>query len=183
MEEQKNEDVTSNVLTICKYDADITYPGQKKFDCGNKVINDYVAKSLKSNVRNGDAYSQALIDVKTGDFFGFFSCTGYSLARTRLAGVFEKSLPSEVFVIRLVMLGVSIDKQKKEYGLDLMQSFFEHALKVHETMPIKGVFLDADPEAVNFYTRLGFIPLPEPSHGGVTPMFLKIQDLVKATAS
>ena len=118
MEEQKNEDVTSNVLTICKYDADITYPGQKKFDCGNKVINDYVAKSLKSNVRNGDAYSQALIDVKTGDFFGFFSCTGYSLARTRLAGVFEKSLPSEVFVIRLVMLGVSIDKQKKEYGLD-----------------------------------------------------------------
>ncbi|CEE94916.1 GNAT family N-acetyltransferase [Xenorhabdus nematophila] len=89
-------------------------------------------------------------------------------------------MPSDLSVVRLVMLGVSVKHQKKEYGHILMREFLEHAIKVHHVMPIKGIFLDADPDAVAFYIFLGFVELGMPASNGTTPMFLKIQDLLAA---
>ncbi|SFU88919.1 hypothetical protein [Xenorhabdus koppenhoeferi] len=87
-------------------------------------------------------------------------------------------MESSLSVVRLVMLGVSVKHQKKEYGHIFMREFLEHAIKVHHVMPIKGIFLDADPVA--FYTLLGFVELGMPVSNGTTPMFLKIQDLLAA---
>ncbi|MBD2795762.1 GNAT family N-acetyltransferase [Xenorhabdus sp. 18] len=178
MEKSLNE---IRVEYICvNYQSDITYPGQKAFDCGNHVINRYVRSSLKSNVANGNCVAKALIDAETGELLGVCSFTGYSLAKSRLSGVLSGSMPSDLSVIRLVMLGVSVKHQKKGYGHILMREFLEHAIKVHQVMPIKGIFLDADPDAVAFYILLGFVELGTPASNGTTPMFLKIQDLLAA---
>ncbi|WP_275362473.1 hypothetical protein [Xenorhabdus bovienii] len=45
-------------------------------------------------------------------------------------------MPSDLSVVRLVMLGVSVKHQKKEYGHILMREFLDHAIKVHHVMPI-----------------------------------------------
>ncbi|WP_244590643.1 GNAT family N-acetyltransferase [Xenorhabdus mauleonii] len=97
-----------------------------------------------------------------------------------MSGVLTDSMPSDLFVVRLVMLGVSVKHQKQGYGHILMREFLEHVIKVHHVMPIKGIFLDADPDAVAFYTLLGFVELGIPAPNGTTPMFLKIQDLLAA---
>ncbi|WP_275367948.1 hypothetical protein [Xenorhabdus bovienii] len=45
-------------------------------------------------------------------------------------------MPSDLSVVSLVMLGVSVKHQKKEYGHILMREFLDHAIKVHHVMPI-----------------------------------------------
>lgn len=38
----KHEEITLPIALSCNYQSDITYPGQKQFDCGNPVIDKFV---------------------------------------------------------------------------------------------------------------------------------------------
>lgn len=177
MEEKQVDDE----VLVCAYQADITYPGQKHFDCDNAVVNHFVRNSLKKNVRDGNCAAKALIDGKSGELLGFCTYTAYSLEREKLAGVVAGSLPSEIGAVRLVMLGVATKEQKKGYGLDLLREFFEQVKVIHDALPVKGVYLDADPAVINFYARLGFVQLNEPPNpNGAVPMFLAIQHILAA---
>ena len=159
----KHEEITLPIVLSCNYQSDITYPGQKQFDCGNPVIDKFVRASLKKSVRNSDCAAKALID------------------RQRVSGVLQGSQPSEIGVVRLVMLGVARKYQKRGFGQDLLCDFFEHVKIIHRALPIKGVYLDADPAAINFYTRLGFVQLSaRPNVFGAVPMFLAIQHILAA---
>lgn len=180
--ESNQNDVSNEVeVMVCSYQADITYPGQKKFDCGNEVINKFARDSLKKSVRDGNCAAKALIDKKTGELLGFCTFSAYSLVKQKLDGVVSGSMPGEVGVVRLVMLGVATKVQKKGYGQDLTAEFFDQVKIIHEALPVKGVYLDAAPDAVNFYIRLGFVELNEPPNAfGAKPMFLAIQHILAA---
>lgn len=168
-------------LMFCAYQADITYPGNKNFDCGNAVINSYVRNSLKKSVKDGYCAAKALIDSTTGELLGVCTFSGYSLDKAKLAGVVTGSMPNDISVVRLIMLGVATNEQNKGYGQDLLFEFFEQVKIIHESLPIKGVYLDADPAAINFYARLGFVELNEPPNAyGAVPMFLAIQHILAA---
>lgn len=176
---ENTENAVSNGLMVCAYQSDITYPGVKHFDCGNAVINSFVRNSLKKSVKNGNCAAKALIDEKTGALIGVCSFTAYSLDKSKLAGTIGGSLPNDVGVVRLIMLGVATKEQKKGYGQDLLCEFFEHVKLIHQALPVKGVYLDADPDAVSFYARLGFVELNEPPNAfGAVPMFLAIQHIL-----
>lgn len=178
---EKTENAVSNGLMICTYQSDITYPGTKHFNCGNAVINAFVRNSLKKSVKDGNCAAKVLIDKKTGELAGICSFTAYSLARSKLAGTLGGLLPNEVGVVRLIMLGVATKEQKKGYGQDLLCAFFEHIKLINQALPVKGVYLDADPDVVSFYARLGFIALKEPPNAfGAVPMFLAIQHILAA---
>lgn len=176
---ENTENAVSNGLMVCAYQSDITYPGVKHFDCGNAVINSFVRNSLKKSVKDGNCAAKALIDEKTGELIGVCSFTAYSLDKSKLAGTIGGSLPNDVGVVRLIMLGVATKEQKKGYGQDLLCEFFEHVKLIHQALPVKGVYLDADPDAVSFYARLGFVELNEPPNAfGAVPMFLAIQHIL-----
>lgn len=176
-----NNEVSKLVVMGCRYQADITYPGQKKFDCGKDPVSSFVRNSFKKHVADGNCAGLVLIDENTGELIGMCSYTAYTLERTALSGVISGSLPREVGVIRLVMLGVATKHQKKGYGLDLLRLFFEEVKGIHKALPVKGVYLDADPDAIDFYARLGFVKLNEsPNSFGAVPMFLGIQHILAA---
>lgn len=180
MVDTKSEGQQKDVM-FCAYQADITYPGNKNFDCGNAVINAYVRSSLKKGVKDGYCAAKAVIDSATGELLGVCTYSGYSLDKAKLAGVVTGSMPNDISVVRLIMLGVATKEQKKGYGLDLLCDFFEHVKLIHESLPIKGVYLDADPLAINFYARMGFVELNEPPNAyGAVPMFLAIQHILAA---
>lgn len=181
MEINQDEVSDSAEVMVCAYQTDINYPKNKQFDCGNDVINKFARESLKKSVRDGNCAAKALIDGKTGELLGFCTFSSYSLAKQKLQGVVSGSMPGEVGVVRLVMLGVATKEQKKGYGQDLLLAFFEHVKVIHGVLPVKGVYLDADPDAVNFYIRLGFVELNEPPNAfGAKPMFLAIQHILAA---
>ncbi|EAO2685811.1 GNAT family N-acetyltransferase [Salmonella enterica] len=176
---ENTENAVSNGVMVCAYQSDMTYPGVKHFDCGNTVINSFVRNSLKKSVKDGNCAAKALIDEKTGKLIGVCSFTAYSLDRSKLAGTIGGPLPHDVGVVRLNMLGVATKEQKKGYGQDLLCEFFEHVKLIHQALPVKGVYLDAAPDAVNFYARLGFVELKEPPNAfGAVPMFLAIQHIL-----
>lgn len=73
----KHEEITLPIVLSCNYQSDITYPGQKQFDCGNPVIDKFVRASLKKSVRNSDCAAKALIDRQSGELIGI--CTFYGI--------------------------------------------------------------------------------------------------------
>lgn len=181
MESNQNDVNKAVEVMVCAYQADITHPGQKKFDCGNEVINKFARESLKKSVRDGNCAAKVLIDKVTGELLGFCTFSAYSLAKQKLQGVVSGSMPGEVGVVRLVMLGVATKEQNKGYGQDLLLEFFEQVKIIHNALPVKGLYLDAAPDAVNFYIRLGFVELNEPPNAfGAKPMFLAIQHILAA---
>lgn len=119
----KHEEITLPIVLSCNYQSDITYPGQKQFDCGNPVIDKFVRASLKRSVRNSDCAAKALIDRQSGELIGICTFTAYSLEKQRVSGVLQGSQPSEIGVVRLVMLGVARKYQKRGFGQDLLCDF------------------------------------------------------------
>ena len=73
----KHEEITLPIVLSCNYQSDITYPGQKQFDCGNPVIDKFVRASLKKSVRNSDCAAKALIDRQSGELIGICTFTAY----------------------------------------------------------------------------------------------------------
>lgn len=132
----KHEEITLPIVLSCNYQSDITYPGQKQFDCGNPVIDKFVRASLKKSVRNSDCAAKALIDRQSGELIGICTFTAYSLEKQRVSGVLQGSQPSEIGVVRLVMLGVARKYQKRGFGQDLLCDFFEHVKIIHQALPI-----------------------------------------------
>ena len=158
------------------FDPEITYFEQKKFDCEHAVINKFVAGSLKQQVKKNTSVAYVLTDRTANDrFIGFFTLVMSSIDNTALAP-FASSLPKQVPCVRLVMLGVDKAYKGKNLGLGLLK----HALlKTRESarhLGCKGLYLDADPGAVTFYAKYGFIALEKPtSAGDSTPMFLFLE--------
>lgn len=103
----KHEEITLLIVFFCNYQFDITYFGQKQFDCGNFVIDKFVRALLKKSVRNSDCAAKALIDRQSGELIGICTFTAYLLEKQRVFGVFQGLQLLEIGVVRLVMLGVA----------------------------------------------------------------------------
>ncbi|BCJ06184.1 N-acetyltransferase [Pseudomonas sp. RtIB026] len=167
-------------VTYGRFDPSVSYGAQKKFDCGNPIINGYFQNGLKPAVKKGDC--ACIVATGTdGLFIGACTFSAYSLHREKLKGSYERSLPSDVSVMRLIMLGVRADYQKRDIGKELMANFLEAVAHAHAHVPFRGVYLDSHPDAVKFYKSLGFQPLEAPSGPeGEVPMLLKIEDIFAA---
>lgn len=85
----KHEEITLPIVLSCNYQSDITYPGQKQFDCGNPVIDKFVRTSLKKSVRNSDCAAKALIDRQSGELIGICTFTAYSLENNAFLASFR----------------------------------------------------------------------------------------------
>jgi GNAT superfamily N-acetyltransferase len=95
----------------------------------------------------------------------------------------ESNLPPQLPALRLVMLGVDHHWQGKGIGRVLLMESFSQAIRVHREVPLKGVYLDAAPDAVAFYQKLGFTALQYSDLSGSTPMLIGITLLSRATTA
>ena len=158
------------------FDPEITYFEQKKFDCEHAVINKFVAGSLKQQVKKNTSVAYVLTDPAANDrFTGFFTLMMSCIDNAALAP-FASSLPRQVPCVRLVMLGVDKAYKGKNLGLRLLKHALIKTKESALSLGCKGLYLDADPGAVGFYTKYGFITLEKPlSAGDSTPMFLFLE--------
>lgn len=158
------------------YDPDTTYFEQKKFDCELAVINKFVSASLKQQVKKNTSVAYVLTDPAANDrFIGFFTLVMSCIDNTALAS-FTSSLPRQVPCVRLVMLGVDKAYKGKNLGIRLLKHALAKTKESARTLGCRGLYLDADPGAVAFYTKYGFIALEKPVQAGdSTPMFLFLE--------
>lgn len=165
---------------IESYNPEKSYTRQKKFDCGNKIINKFVKDSLKKQVRNSLSTAFVLLDTEQDDqFSAFYTLTNYKLIGSDLTKLSSGSLPREIPCVRLVMLGVDLSLQGHGIGTKMMSDCFHRVYSASKTVGCFGLYLDADPPAINFYLRLGFTCLGEEDRTSIAKMFLPISTLAE----
>lgn len=160
------------------FDPSLTYPGLKKFDCGNERINKFARDSLKAQVRKSLSVAYVLTDsAQAGRFVGFFTIAQHLINMSSLSSLQRGSLPKNIPCSRLIMLGVDNEYKKKNLGLQLMREVFVVSKSIAKTMGCFGIYLDADPAAVNFYEKLGFVLLEGNLSPAESPMFIPIASI------
>lgn len=118
-----------------------------------------------------------------GIIVGFATVSPSEIASSALPA---KKLPRYPLpTLRLARLAVDERAKGRGVGSALLRAIFGLAVDMASGLGCVGVVVDAKPEALTFYTKLGFIPLaaragqlgdrPEP-----TPMFLEIGAIVAA---
>ena len=114
---------------------------------------------------------------------GFATVAAGNIEGDALPEIARRGLPRyPVPVLRLARLAVDESVQGRGMGNALVRHVFRLALKMSEEYGCVGIVVDSKPDAVEFYTRVGFSPL-EISEGQIesrprpSPLFLPL-DLI-----
>jgi ribosomal protein S18 acetylase RimI-like enzyme len=169
-------------VSLSRYDPSKSYPNQKSFDCGHKVINDFVARSLRQQTQRN--LSVAYVLTENDDLFvGFCTLMSASITKSELAATQPPSLPGAVPVTKLAMLGVALTHARQGYGRQLLRHAIRVTVENANAIGSYGLYLDADNEAYDFYIKLAFVPLKARQTPNPTPMFLPLETARQAIAS
>ena len=163
-------------IGISLYDPNQTYTGQKQFDCGHKTINTFVHSSLKPQIKRNLSVAYVLRDpAKENNFVGFYTIAQYMVDLGQLSALKLGSMPRKIPCTRLIMLGIDKQYQGQQLGSRLMRHALTISQQVAQQIGSFGLYLDADPAALDFYKKLGFTSLEEDRSPLPYPMFLCIQ--------
>jgi len=163
-------------IGISLYDPNQTYNGQKQFDCGHKTINTFVHSSLKPQIKRNLSVAYVLRDsAKENNFVGFYTIAQFTVDLGQLSALKLGSMPRKIPCTRLIMLGIDKHYQGQQLGSRLMRHALTISQQVAQQIGSFGLYLDADPAALDFYQKLGFTSLEEDRSPLPSPMFLCIQ--------
>lgn len=177
MESQCNEQQTTNNFTVHSYKGESNLKGYKKFDSGNKQIDNFARTNLRAQAKAPGSGVTVLLDNDNEQkLVGFFTIAAHSLCKDSFADTNQDVGKTSVIpVVRLVMLGVDSGYQKNGLGRRLMRLALEHTKRVASGIGCAGMYLEADSEAVDFYLKLGFEALTQPhENNGNVQMFLHL---------
>lgn len=153
---------------------------RSKFRSGNVELDRFFVRYAGQNqFRHHIGTTYIAID-DDGAISGFATVTASELATSNLPATKRKRLPQYPLpVLRLARLAVDESAQGRGVGSTLLRAVFILAQQMASEYGCVGIVVDAKPEAVAFYDKLGFIELavragqlgdrPEP-----LPMFLEI---------
>ncbi len=166
--------------SIEKLDPTTKYPGQASFTCGHPVIDNFVRKNLSKQVSQNLSVCYVVLDeLSNGEnvFVGFYTLISAHIAKTSLHAVTTSSLPVNVPVIKLGMIGVATAHQNQKLGSRMLAHAFGKSKEIAQSVGTYGIYLEADPGALNFYQKLGFTFLEPHVPSKPTPAFLKIDQI------
>ncbi|MFS0825224.1 GNAT family N-acetyltransferase [Pseudomonas phoenicis] len=159
------------------------YKLSKSFSCGQPALDNYFFSKLKRALKSENVGALGVVNEQ-GELFGFCTYTFEFLVRKAVAAVAPQSnQPREVPAVKLSVLAVDGKYQGLGIGTELLMHTLENTLRVHEIIPVKGLYLDAVESAEAFYAKLGFKKLDNPSApAGCIPMFLPIKVIANAVS-
>jgi len=165
-------------VVLSVFDPERIYVGHKKFDCGHAKINKFAHDSLKGQVRKSLSVAYVLTDSSKKDkFVGFFTIAQHSIDVSSLSALQLGSLPRQIPCSRLIMLGVDVAYKKQSLGLQLMKEAFLATKAIAKVAGCYGMYLDADPGAIGFYSKLGFVLLQGDLSPAESPMFIPMASI------
>ncbi|HED36825.1 MAG TPA: GNAT family N-acetyltransferase [Ignavibacteria bacterium] len=151
---------------------------KKNFNCGKVLLANYLHKQAKQDIKRKLTACFVLTN-KENNVLGYYTLSNAGIKREYLPEELKKKLLKSYNNLPVTLLGrLAVDRNST--GLGLGELLLIDALKRSYFVPIESigsmaVIVDPiDEQAVNFYDKYGFIPLPDSGK-----MFLPMKTITK----
>lgn len=136
---------------------------KENFECGKPLLDDYLHKQAKQDIKRKLSACFVLADQKIVK--GYYTLSTASLDRTQLPPELIKKLPPSYTNLPMTLLGrlaVSKDLQRQGLGELLLVDALKRSYFASLQVGSMAVVVDPiDEDAVQFYERYDFIRLPD----------------------
>ncbi|ALX78146.1 GNAT family N-acetyltransferase [Cronobacter malonaticus] len=166
-----------NIFRVVKADSDVKITGVKKFDCGDKVLNDYLQQLKRQYSRDN---INGLLLLEGDKVVGFVTASLYQLGRDEIPKeIFPHSVPPVFAVMKIPMIAIDKQYQRQGWGDELFRAILDYCIdSANLVRGIKGVYLDAKVGARAFYESFDFEATSEEiSINDTIPMFISMEML------
>ncbi len=135
----------------------------KKFDCGERILNDYLCRFATQDVKRDVARAFVATPIDTpAQIAGFFTLSAATVQAESLPEVWRKKLPR--YPVPVALLGrLAVDRAFQGMGLGaiLLADACRKINAASQTLAVAGIVVDPkSPQAADFYRHFGFIELP-----------------------
>lgn len=148
---------------------------KKDFNCGYELLDNYIKKQARQDVKRDLSACYVLIEKKSDDVIGYYTLSANSISRDNFPSTLLKKLPPSYLELPTILLGrLAISEQFKGngYGQLLLIDALNKCVEISDRLGILAVVVDPIDKAQNFYLKYGFISLP-----GSGKMFIPIKTI------
>ena len=150
---------------------------RKNFNCGRKLLDDYLHTQAKQDVKRNLSACFILVDNNSNVVKGYYTLSSTSVKKELLPQDVVKKLPPSYHNLPATLLGrLAIDHTFKGQGLgelilmDALKRSYDTSLSSIGSMCV--IVDPIDDESVRFYKKYGFIQLPDSGK-----MFISIETI------
>lgn len=170
-------------MNECQFEfrALTTKDNRENFDCGLPELDSFFRRYAGQNQFRHYVGTTYILTTKNR-IAGFVTVSAGEIATTSLSSITNFRFPDYPLpIMRIARLAVDKEFQGLGLGKKLMKCSLELALQMKNNYGCVGVTVDAKPESVLFYQKLGFIELKtENEIRFSTPMFLAMKTIEKS---
>lgn len=138
---------------------------KKDFDCGNEALNDYIRNRAGQDVKRKLAACFVLCEKETQVIQGYYTLSNNSIPLDSFLEETKRKLPRSYTSIPTTLLGrlaIDVRCQNKGIGKILLIDALKRSYELSQEIGSFAVVVDPiDENAEKFYTKFGFIKLPD----------------------
>jgi len=142
------------------------------FDCGVPVLNDYLAKYAKQDVKRKASAVFVLVDRShAARIIGFYTLCAASVVLSELPEEVTKKLPRYPEIPAILVRRLARDVNYPGVGRLLLSDAISRCVRVASEIAASLIVVDSKGDAATcFYEKFGFISLPKLSDRMFLPM-------------
>ena len=135
------------------------------FRCGKDLLDNYFRTQANQDFKRKLAACFVLVDKKTSKLSGYYTLSSNSISNDLIPDSFKRNLPKSYQALPTVLLGrlaIDMSFQGKGIGKLLLIDSLKRCYDSSKSIGTFAVIVDPlDEEAEKFYTKYGFISLPD----------------------
>lgn len=147
-----------------------------EFSCAVPMLDDYLRKQANQDIKRNLTACFVLTDESNDLLKGYYTLSNNSIPQDKIPPNFQKKLPNSYTTIPTTLLGrLAVDERYKGQGLGklLLVDALYRSYEISSSVGSYAVVVDPiDQSAVEFYSKYGFILLPDSGK-----MFLPMQTI------
>ena len=131
------------------------------FDCGKQILDNWLNLRAIKNEADGNSRTFISIERETGIIAGYYCLSSHSITRGEMPGAIRRNAPDPIPVILIGRLAVDTRFAGRGLGYSLLRDALTKGLEAAHLVGSRALVVDAlDDEAVGFYAKFGFAPMP-----------------------
>ena len=138
---------------------------KKNFSCGKEMLDNYLQRQANQDIKRKLSACFVLVDNKKGMIKGYYTLSNSSIRLDDIPEKIKKKLPESYSSLPTTLLGrLAVDNHYKGKGIGklLLIDALKRSFVTSKSIGSFAVIVDTlDEEAKKFYTKYGFIILPD----------------------